>query len=98
MATEITLNTIVSGTSPFDIWVCDSCSVGATCQYIGTFTSGELPYTFSVPEVFDTFPIYYIKIIDDNGCEFCDGISSIYKQFQDDELFEFMDGEEYEFQ
>jgi hypothetical protein len=89
----VTINTITSGTSPFDIWVCDTCY--GTCQYIDTITSA--PYTFTLPPVYETYTNYVVKLIDNNGCVYCD-IGSIYKQFQNSDLFEFMDGTPYEFQ
>jgi hypothetical protein len=38
-----------------------------------------------------------VKIIDKNGCVYCDAPSK-YKQFQDDIIFDFMDGTPFEFQ
>lgn len=90
----VTINTITSGTSPFDIWVCDTCY--GTCQYIDTITSA--PYTFTLPSVYETYFTYVVKIIDDNGCVNCETLSKTYKQFQDGDFFEFMDGTPYEFQ
>ncbi len=91
MATIVTINSVTSGTSPYDIWVCDTCY--GTCQYINTTLT--VPYSFSLPTVYETYPSYTIKIIDDNGCVYC---LDTYKQFQDSVLFEFMDGIPYEFQ
>lgn len=93
MATLVTINSITSGTSPYHVWVCDSC-VG-TCQYINTITT--TPYTFTVPSVYDSYFSYVIKIIDDNGCVFCYETSN-YKQFEDDIFFDFMDGIPYQFE
>ena len=90
---SVTINTITSGTYPFDIWVCDTCY--GTCQYIDTITSA--PYTFILPAVYETYPTYVIKLIDNNGCVYCDSNCG-YKQFQDGDCFEFMDGIPYEFQ
>jgi hypothetical protein len=89
----VTINTITSGASPFDIWVCDTCY--GTCQYIDTITSA--PYTFTLPPVYETYTNYVVKLIDNNECVYCD-TGSIYKQFQNSDLFEFMDGTPYEFQ
>jgi hypothetical protein len=93
MATQITINSVTSGTSPYDIWVCDTCY--GTCQYIDTTTT--IPYSFILPSVYETYISYVVKIIDDNGCVYCQDESS-FKQFQIGDLFEFMDGDQYKFQ
>lgn len=96
MPTVVTLNTITSGTSPYDIWVCDQCGVYGTCQYIDT--TSTVPYSFSLPVSFESMDGYVVKVIDDNGCEFCyDGLCN-YKQFEDLICFEFEDGIPYNFQ
>lgn len=93
MATIVTINSVTSGTSPYDIWVCDTCY--GTCQYINT--TSVIPFSFTLPAIYETYVSYVIKIIDDNGCVYCD-TETIYKQFQNSDLFEFMDGTPYEFQ
>jgi hypothetical protein len=93
MATIVTINSVTSGTSPYDIWVCDTCY--GTCQYIDT--TSTIPYTFTLPAIYETYSSYVVKIIDDNGCVYCDN-EIFYKQFQNSDLFEFMDGVPYEFQ
>lgn len=93
MATIVTINSVTSGTSPYDIWVCDTCY--GTCQYINT--TSTIPYTFTLPAIYETYSSYVVKIIDDNGCVYCDN-EIFYKQFQNSDLFEFMDGVPYEFQ
>jgi hypothetical protein len=90
----VTINTITSGASPFDIWVCDTCY--GTCQYIDTITSA--PYTFTLPTLFETYPSYIVKIVDFNDCTYCITPVDAGKQFQDGEFFDFMDGTRYEFQ
>lgn len=95
MSTLVTINSITSGTSPYDIWVCDTCSASGTCQYIATTSS--IPYSFTLPTIFTTYSTYVVKIIDSNGCEYCTDFCG-YKLFQDGECFEFMDGTPYEFQ
>lgn len=94
MSLEITINSVTSGTSPYDIWVCDTCN--GTCVYI--YTTNTIPYTFTLPAVYETYPTYVVKLIDDNGCVFCETASSLYKQFEDGEYFEFQGGDEYQFQ
>ena len=94
MATQITLNS-TTGTLPLDIWICDSCSGTSTCIYADTATS--LPFSFILPALYETYPTYSIKLIDNNGCEYCDNYSSFYL-FMNGESYEFMDGLPYEFQ
>lgn len=96
MPTLVTVNT-TTGTFPIDIWVCNDCTTGGTniCQYINTVS--VLPYTFTLPTIYESAQNYSIKFIDDNGCEVCD-VYSYYYTFQNDGVFFFMDGTPYEFQ
>jgi hypothetical protein len=58
--------TAISGTSPFDIYLCDT---GFTsCVYIDTITTGDLTYTFSVPSLLINNTNQVLKVVDDNGC------------------------------
>ena len=94
MAYQITINSITSGTSPYDVWICNSCS--GTCAYVAT--TNTIPYSFTLPTVYETYPTYVVKIIDSNNCVYCEVASTTYKQFEDGEYFEFQDGEEYQFE
>jgi hypothetical protein len=94
MAYQITINSITSGTSPYDVWICNSCS--GTCVYVDT--TNTIPYSFTLPTVYETYPTYVVKIIDSNNCVYCEVASTTYKQFEDGEYFEFQDGEEYQFE
>jgi len=96
MATSVTVNTS-TGTFPLNIWVCNNCTTGSTnvCQYISTVNS--LPYTFTLPSIYESSLNYSIKFIDSNGCIFCEEYS-YFKQFEDGDTFIFMDGTPYEFQ
>ncbi len=69
MAIQITIDSIVSGTSPYNVWVCDGCGTSASCQYINTFSTSA--FTFTLPAVFETYTAYYVKIIDSNNCVYC---------------------------
>ena len=69
MAIDITVNSIISGTSPYNVWVCDSCNLGATCQYIDTFSTSA--YTFTLPTAYESIPNYVVKVIDANNCSYC---------------------------
>jgi hypothetical protein len=95
MPVLVNINTITGGLSPYDIWVCDDCATSGTCQYIAT--TSVIPYSFTLPPVFQTYQSYVVKIIDSNGCEYCFKDCD-YKQFQDGQCFEFMDGDQFDFQ
>jgi len=69
MAIDITVNSLISGTSPYNVWVCDSCNLGATCQYIDTFSTSA--YTFTLPTAYESIPNYVVKVIDANNCSYC---------------------------
>jgi len=95
MSVQITINSISSGVEPYDIWVCDTCF--GTCQYIDTISASTLPYSFILPSMYESYISYVVKIIDDNGCVYCQDQSK-FKQFQIGSIIEFMDGEQYKFQ
>jgi hypothetical protein len=63
MAVQVTIDSI-TGTSPFDIYVCQS--NGSGCFYIATISS--LPYVFDIPEPYNTATSYMLKVIDTNNC------------------------------
>lgn len=65
MPTDITINDI-SGTTPFDIYVCDNPIT--SCIYVATITTGDTPYTFSVPLVMEGMTDFNLKVVDDNSC------------------------------
>lgn len=63
MSVEINI-TSLSGTSPFNVYVCDS---GFTaCFYV---TSLVAPGTFIVPAPYNNISSFGIKIIDGTSCE-----------------------------
>jgi hypothetical protein len=65
MPVQVTISTL-SGTSPFDVYICQFNLTG--CFYIDTITNASIPYTFNVPAPYDTAESYCVKIIDDLGC------------------------------
>lgn len=69
MAIEITIDNLISGTSPYNVWVTDNCTFGGTNQHIGTFTAST--YSFILPTLYESFPSYYVKVIDANNCTYC---------------------------
>ena len=93
MAKLVTINSVTSGTSPYDVWVCDTCF--GTCQYIDT--TSTIPFTFTLPEIFETYITFTIKVIDANDCVTCYEYTE-YKQYEDEIFFEFMDDIPFEFQ
>jgi len=70
MSVLVTINSITSGTSPYDIWVCDDCSAN-NCQYVDTINNASLPYDFILPSNFQNLSSYTIRIIDNNNCVTC---------------------------
>lgn len=98
MSILVNIGSIISGASPYSVWVCDKCDSTGVCQYIDSFTDAEIPYSFVLPSVYETYPSYVVKVIDNNDCEYCYDTAEILKQFQDDDDFDFMDDQPYEFQ
>ena len=64
MSVAITISD-VSGTSPFNVYVCDE--PVTTCIFVKTITSA--PYEFDVPSIFMKLSSVNLKVVDDNGCE-----------------------------
>lgn len=66
MSCIVQINSI-SGTSPFDIYMCD---VGFfQCIFIQTETSPSYPITLNLPQTLIGVNKLIVKIIDGNGCE-----------------------------
>jgi hypothetical protein len=72
MSVQVTVNDI-TGSTPFDIYVCDSSQT--TCIYINQITNLELPYNFIIPPPFDTQSSYVLRVIDTYGCEITNNFS-----------------------
>jgi hypothetical protein len=64
MSTQVTINSL-TGTSPYDVYVCDSNVLN--CVYIATISS--TPYVFNVPPPLDAQSEICVKVVDINGCE-----------------------------
>ena len=61
----LTINiTAVTGSSPYDIYICQSGGTG--CFYINT--TNTIPYEFEIPVPYNTSTSYMVKIIDAEGC------------------------------
>jgi hypothetical protein len=65
MAVQVTVNNI-TGSTPYDIYVCDSSQT--TCIYVSQITDLQLPYSFIIPPPFDTQSSYILKVVDVYGC------------------------------
>lgn len=63
MPVQVSINSI-TGTSPYDVYICQSDGTG--CFYISTINT--LPYTFDIPEPYDTSSSYLLKVVDSNDC------------------------------
>lgn len=57
----------LSGTSPYDIYICDVSNT--LCLFITGLTISPPTYSFNVPYPLNTTGSLLIKIIDGNGCE-----------------------------
>ena len=65
MSTQVTL-TSISGTPPYNIWVCDTTGNTQTCIYVST--TPDSPYSFILPSEFENVTQFYIKLTDGYGC------------------------------
>jgi hypothetical protein len=97
--TNLTINSITGLVPPYSGFACDV--YGNQCVYIGQIT--VTPVTITLPPQFDTAPAIGLKLIDSTGCErlitlICIDEGNIEKQFQDGDLFFFMDYQIFQFQ
>ena len=96
MSNTLVINSI-SGTSPYDIYVCDATIT--YCFFVSTITSA--PYTFDIPFPLDATTPIILKIVDGNNCERIYTLSceQLYgKQFEDFAVFLFQDAAIYVFE
>jgi hypothetical protein len=96
MPNTLVINSI-SGTSPYDIYVCDATIT--YCFFVSTITSA--PYTFDIPFPLDATTPIILKIVDGNNCERIYTLSceQLYgKQFEDFAVFLFQDAAIYVFE
>lgn len=99
-------NLVFSGVSgidlPYNVYGCDI--FGNNCVLIATISTPVPPtLTIQLPSIFETYPGLLIKISNCANCEHseysvCDVFVGTIKQFQDGDLFYFMDGIPYIFQ
>ena len=97
--TSIDLYSISGLVYPYTVYVCDV--YGNQCVLVSVISSNVPPVnTILLPPLFSNAPAVGIKIKTTDGCErfkIFDCVN-VYKQFQDLELFDFMDGNQYDFQ
>ena len=89
MTNIVQINSL-SGTAPFDLYVCDQTI--SYCFFV-TSISGS-PYTFNVPPPLDSTTPIILKVVDSNNCELIYLLScgEIYvKEFEGFEVFLFQD-------
>jgi len=82
--------TSISGTPPYDIYVCDQTI--SYCYFVANISGSS--YTFNVPSPLDLTTPIIIKVIDSNNCEKINLLScgEIYiKKFEGFEVFLFQD-------
>ena len=63
MSTTITINGI-TGTSPYNITLCDTDPINQTCVWISQITDLDLPYTFTPPITLQYTTSFIVKIVD----------------------------------
>lgn len=96
MSNIIQINSL-TGTSPFDIYVCDQTIT--YCFFVASISSST--YTFNVPSPLDSTTPIILKINDSNNCEkiYLLSCQEIYgKEFEDFERFLFQDADVYLFE
>jgi hypothetical protein len=97
--TSIDLYSISGLNYPYTVYVCDI--YGNQCILVSVISSNVPPVnTILLPPLFNNAPAVGIKVVTTDGCErfkIFDCVN-VYKQFQDLELFDFMDGIQYDFQ
>lgn len=96
MTNIVQINSL-SGTSPFDLYVCDQTI--SYCFFVASISGS--PYTFNVPPPLDSTTPIILKVIDANNCEVIYLLScgEIYiKEFEGFEVFLFQDANVYIFE
>jgi len=96
--TQISINNVTGMTIPYSGYACDV--YGNQCVYLGEITS--TPITFTLPPQFDTAPAVGLRLVDSTGCDklailLCINIPPTPKQFQDGDIFLFMNYEIFQF-
>ena len=62
MITQVTI-TNITGQTPYDIYICQSGGTG--CFYMATINN--TPYIFNIPEPYNNYNSYMLKVIDNKN-------------------------------
>jgi len=69
MGTQVNISSI-TGTSPYNIWVCAVCGLNENCVFITTTDKDNI--TFILPYEFENLTGFCVKINDSYGCIRCE--------------------------
>ncbi len=86
----ITITGITSGSSPYNIYICDSNNTA--CFYVSGVTSIPPSVVIDTDNFFPNAPAVYLKILDGILCEKLYLLECGVYSFQDTNIFIFMDG------
>ena len=92
----IEITGVTSGTSPYNIYVCDSNNTA--CFFVTGVTSFSPSLVIDTDSFFPNLQAVYLKIIDGTLCEKLFLLECGGYIFQDGDLYLFMDGNQYTFQ
>jgi hypothetical protein len=56
----------VTGQSPYNVYICDENIIN--CTWISQITSGQIPYTFELPYIFQSYSDFAVKVVDSSNC------------------------------
>lgn len=87
----ITITGVTSGNSPYNIYVCDSNN--AACFYVTGVTNIPPSIIIDTDNFFPNAPAVYLKILDGTLCERLYLLECGVYNFQDTNIFIFMDGD-----
>ena len=86
----ITITGITSGSSPYNIYICDSNNTA--CFYVSGVTSIPPSVVIDTDNFFPNAPAVYLKILDGTLCEKLYLLECGVYSFQDTNILIFMDG------
>ena len=86
----ITITGITSGSSPYNIYICDSNNTA--CFYVSGVTSIPPSVVIDTDNFFPNAPAVYLKILDGTLCEKLYLLECGVYNLQDTNIFIFMDG------
>lgn len=92
----IQITGVTSGTSPYDVYICDPTNTG--CFLVSGSTAIPPTVTIDSDSFFPGENIVYVKLVDVFGCTLTETVVCGGKIFQDDFGFAFMDDTYFVFQ